>query len=299
MKWKPLIAGVDGSPESVRAAVAASMLARRAGTSCTLVAALPDYARLLAGPIGAASAHETARGILAHDREMLTHSLRGFVGDRTVDTLELRTGRPAVILPERARQLGAGLIAVGSRPGNRRSLVPRLVHAEAAPVLVVDAGSPVIHRILVALDLSHASEPVLEIAREWARVCQATLRAIHVIEPTPLATGASLRSAENYYLADEALRQSALWVGIDARNEETVVRRGDAHPSIRREAEEWGANLVVIGSHGMGWAERFMIGGNAEHLVLRPAAATLVVPAARPASAEALEPGLAAAGLRG
>src|SRR5574342_193360 len=42
MTWKPIVAGVDGSPESIDAAALAWRIAEAAGTKCVFVYALPE-----------------------------------------------------------------------------------------------------------------------------------------------------------------------------------------------------------------------------------------------------------------
>ncbi|MDQ3013501.1 MAG: universal stress protein, partial [Acidobacteriota bacterium] len=41
---------------------------------------------------------------------------------------------------------------------------------------------------------------------------------------------------------------------------EAVFGRAKAKEAILDEAERWGANLIVLGSHGYGWGKRFLFG---------------------------------------
>ena len=49
------------------------------------------------------------------------------------------------------------------------------------------------------------------------------------------------------------------------------------------EAARWEADLVVVGSHGGGWAHRMLIGSSTERLLNLLPASLLVVPVLRPA----------------
>src|SRR5438046_10668110 len=48
---------------------------------------------------------------------------------------------------------------------------------------------------------------------------------------------------------------------------ERMVRYGMAVETILREATEWGTDLLVVGSHGKGWAKRMLVGSVTERLL--------------------------------
>lgn len=285
MMWKPVVVGLDGSAESVRAAVIGGLIARRSGARCTLIAAIPDYGGMLAASKADPEPHETPGSLTARDRSLLAGSLRGFVADSLIDTLELRPGRPADVLRARAEALDAGLIVLGCRRRKgfdrlRGPLASHLLRTSPIPLLVANGGAPVIQRILVALDLSNASEQTYLMARRWSRLFGARLRALHVVEPLPPLPARSMQAAEAYYAAEAELLQDGLWAGISDREAERVVRRGYAETIIPAEVTAWGADMLILGSHGGGWAERLLVGSTTEYLVQHPAIMTLVIPAA-------------------
>jgi nucleotide-binding universal stress UspA family protein len=296
MSWKPVVVGVDGSPASVRAATLGTMIAQRTGVDCTLLGAVPDYERAL-GAYGMVShAHDEAQRMLRRDREMLTAALRGFVPSAMLAELRIVTGRAAIALRDTARHIGAGLIVIGSRQRHglgrlRGSLGAHLLRTSEIPVLATDGGATAIRRVLAALDLSYASEATLDAARDWARAFGAHLRVLHVVEPLPLLPNATLAMSEEYARADEQLRETGLWSRIDAAGTEKVVRSGYPATVIAQEAADWRADLVIVGSHGRGWAERLLVGSTAEQLLQHPPAPTLVIPVGRPAEEEAIEVG--------
>jgi len=54
----------------------------------------------------------------------------------------------------------------------------------------------------------------------------------------------------------------ALGVSIESR-----VREGDPRREIVDEAKDWGADLIVVGSHGRTGMQRWLLGSVAEHVV--------------------------------
>jgi nucleotide-binding universal stress UspA family protein len=61
-------------------------------------------------------------------------------------------------------------------------------------------------------------------------------------------------------------------------HEGLALRAGAAAPEIAREAREWQADLVVLGSSGQGWLSRLLVGSVAEELLANPPASLLLVP---------------------
>jgi nucleotide-binding universal stress UspA family protein len=66
--------------------------------------------------------------------------------------------------------------------------------------------------------------------------------------------------AEVARLACEALRRR----GLEA---ETRTRFGEAGPEIVAEAEDWSADLIVVGSHDRSKLKRLLLGSTASHVV--------------------------------
>lgn len=109
-------------------------------------------------------------------------------------------------------------------------------------------------RILVAIDLTDEAPEVLRKARQLAGNNSATLDLLHVVEPVGYAYGGDLPldlSDLQKQLEDNAkskLDEYGDEYGVGADNRHVVVGRPGSE--IRRQAEEHGADLIVIGSHG-------------------------------------------------
>jgi len=300
MKWQPVIAGVDGSPESLRAASLAWRIARAADTRCVLVHAVAD----LWAPGGVeplASSAEVFDRIVAELRGHIGRELGSEVPEAIWHSLIARSGRPGVVLDQVARELGAGLVVVGGRHhralarGLGGSTAHHLVRTSPAPVLVVDGSGRAPQRMLVATDLSEAASPTLSTAGRYADILYAQLRVVHVVEPAKFPTVVPL-SLDTSTFEERSREEFERVVELELSRvppDDRVVRRGRADHEIAEEAVAWRADLLVVGSHGKGWIDRLLIGSTTERLLNRMPTSLLVVPIGRPAQRRP-EPGRAA-----
>lgn len=109
-------------------------------------------------------------------------------------------------------------------------------------------------RILVAIDLTEEAPEVLGKARRLAESNNATLDLLHVVEPVGYAYGGDLPldlSDLQQQLEDNARSKLDAYGdehGVGPENRHVVVGRPGSE--VRRQAEERGADLIVIGSHG-------------------------------------------------
>jgi nucleotide-binding universal stress UspA family protein len=132
-------------------------------------------------------------------------------------------------------------------------------------------------KILVPVDASETSDAGLDEAIRLARLCGARLRLLHVSDDLPFVPEAALYQAEPQApVSDGARRGSALLArladqvtaqGIEV---DTVLleSRGQAlHGFVNEQARAWGAELVVLGTHGRRGIERAFVGSVAEQVV--------------------------------
>ncbi|MFI2810094.1 MULTISPECIES: universal stress protein [Microbulbifer] len=109
-------------------------------------------------------------------------------------------------------------------------------------------------KILVGLDLSEDSSQVLKKAEEIGKAFGAELSLSHVIEPLTFAYGGDIPmdlSEVQEQLQDQArdqLKKASVSMGIPEERQHVVL--GQPASEIHRLAEEIGADLVIIGSHG-------------------------------------------------
>lgn len=108
--------------------------------------------------------------------------------------------------------------------------------------------------ILVAIDLSEDSAPVVQRGRSLADSNKAELHLIHVIEPLSFAYGGDIPmdfsgiQEEIHQQATQQLQRFAESNNIDAQHRHIVL--GKPEVEIHAKSEELGTDLIVVGSHG-------------------------------------------------
>jgi nucleotide-binding universal stress UspA family protein len=140
----------------------------------------------------------------------------------------------------------------------------------------------IISRVLCPVDRSDISKRALRYAFRLARQHGARLRVLHVVEPGLLvgdSDGASVAApADALAAAEEDIGWLVASV-VDTEVEmDTVVRDGPAARTILREARDYGASVIVAGTHGRGGFERLALGSVTEKLLRKASCPVLVVP---------------------
>ena len=109
-------------------------------------------------------------------------------------------------------------------------------------------------KILVAIDLSEDSSQVVKRGQAIAKNNAAELHIIHVIEPLSFAYGGDIPmdfsgiQDEIHQQATQQLQRFAEANEINAEHQHIVLGRPEVE--IHSTAEELGADLIVVGSHG-------------------------------------------------
>ncbi|HEX9611726.1 MAG TPA: universal stress protein [Gemmatimonadales bacterium] len=276
-----VLVGVDISPDSVRAAALGVTLATASDTECRLIHAVPDLRRL----------RLTGRVPLQQVRHDVRHQLEIALRDAVPkDVLErhlyVAAGRPAAVLAAEARRNRAWVVVVGGKhhgPIVRNaggSTAHHLIRTLRVPVLVAGPSTRPVQRVLAAVDLSPAARPTLKQAQRLATLFGAELRILHVVEPIRFPTIVPLSKDEAAFARASEVEFDRMVERVGLPSAMRVVRRGEAADTVAAEAREWGADLVVVGSHGKAWVERLLIGSATEALLNRLPAALVVVPTA-------------------
>jgi nucleotide-binding universal stress UspA family protein len=137
-------------------------------------------------------------------------------------------------------------------------------------------------RILVTTDLSELGNAALPVAFRLARSEGASVALVHVLEelvPNPLYAHyrPTPSPAERAKVEARARADLAALVPAGAEDVELRVAHGDAATEICDAAEELGAGLVVIASHGRTGLKRFLLGSVANRVVQHAPCSVLVL----------------------
>lgn len=284
MSWGPIIVGVDASSAAAGAAVVGERIARLASVPCQVIHAVRDaWAPLVAVTIDPQVVD--MQGLqLSVARQQVNDALGTAVSDQLHQKLEVVFGPAPVVLQQAMRERRPGLVVLG---GKHHSVLERwlggstslhVVRSAEVPVLIT-AGTPQsFRRVLVAADLSRASGPTIGLAERFARLVGAQLRVLSVFEPLPDLSGTPpVDPAEYFALAQETLERD-IWPLVATPGVEKMVRHGTVVDTLLREATDWKADVLVVGSHGKGWAQRVLLGSVTEQLINQLPTSLLVAP---------------------
>lgn len=136
---------------------------------------------------------------------------------------------------------------------------------EEAPIHV---GSRQIRTILLATDLSPASEGATEQALELARNLRAELLVVSVIDPSAHLSGPVVARMDQRRAARELAAQTIVVQGRRLGVQVSfLVWEGEPGPAIVEAAVSERADLIVVGSRGRNRVERFVLGSVSDHVV--------------------------------
>lgn len=136
-----------------------------------------------------------------------------------------------------------------------------------------------VRRILLATDLSPASEGATREAMYLARDLHASLLIVSVIEAGTAPSGGSRVQRMDQRRAQRELAAQAVVVrgreaGIQAR---FLVWEGEPGPAIVEAAAAEQVDMIVVGSHGRGTVGRLLLGSVSDHVIRNATAPVLVV----------------------
>jgi len=283
-----ILLAIDGSEQSE---AAVDEIARRrfpADSEMRVIAVVePPYSgkgleRGFYGVEAEKAAHEQARAAV----EKAAAKLGADEGSGQFNvTTEVISGSPRGAILEEAEAFGADLIVVGS---HGHGMLERFLIGSVSQAVVLHARCSVeivrmpevrreVMRILVATDGSEQSEAAVdEIARQHFPA-DTEVRVISVVEPLSFGEGvdmglyveiekaaherasAAVEKAAAKFRANEESRQL---------NVTMEVISGSPKRVILEEAEAFAADLIVVGSHGHGMLERFLIGSVSQGVAL-------------------------------
>lgn len=288
MDVKKILLPTDFSKCSNAALNHALFLAEHFGADLDLlhVVVLHDLDVELAG-----SRFPDADEIFLRLRDVASGEMKALLEARRTDHLDIREvqRRGVAAAPEivsYAAEEHVDLIVMGAhgRRGFRRfllgSVAEEVVRLAPCPVMTMrgEGKVPELHapgRILVPFDFSEPSRSALVAARDLAVDFKAGLELVHVIEPimaphpyAPLHFGS--QAFDMARLMERAETDLRVIAGeVAGTGVECSVRALEGHPAerITGYAEESGADLIVIATHGRTGLSRFFLGSVTERVV--------------------------------
>ncbi|HET9456659.1 MAG TPA: universal stress protein [Candidatus Limnocylindrales bacterium] len=203
-------------------------------------------------------------------------------------------GRPATVLVDEAGAFGADLVVAGSRGhGEIATLVLGSVSAEIvdhAPCPVLVARRPSLHRILFATDASEASAAAEAVLVAWRIIANAAVRVLSVasiVEPWHTGIAPTMyRQVVDAYSRDleeakvqhrRIASEAADRLAAAGRTVDHRIATGDAATAIVAGADEFEADLVVLGSRGQTGLTRMVLGSTARNVLHGSHASVLIV----------------------
>lgn len=289
-----ILLAIDGSPSSIKARDLIAGLPWPPETVIDLVAAYPAPVDWATGaPSQAALAGDAAESVLNVLGEQLRElseplAARGWV----VEPRVIRE-RAATAIVAAATEFDADLVVVGSRGhGALYSMLLGSVAAEVvnlAPCPVLVARDDHISHALIATDGSPTARAIPDALRRLnvLRGVQAEVLSVapgdspaYELMVGLYTLGSTQTSEERTALLERCRRDAEEAVAaLAASGIEAVahVRSGDAAQEIISAASEWGVDLIVTGSRGLGGLERLLLGSVVRNLVLHARCSVLVV----------------------
>ncbi|HUG29640.1 MAG TPA: universal stress protein [Candidatus Limnocylindria bacterium] len=136
-----------------------------------------------------------------------------------------------------------------------------------------------VRRILLATDLSPASEGATREALDLARDLRAQLLIVSVIDPTARSIpGGRVERIDQQRAARLASAQAVVARGRDEGVAASfLVWEGEPGPSIVDAAASEQVDMIVVGSHGRGAMGRLLIGSVSDYVVRHASCPVLVV----------------------
>jgi nucleotide-binding universal stress UspA family protein len=283
IEFRTILCPVDLSERSRPALAHALALARRYEGRVTLLNVLPELPFIVSFPLS-----PDRPALDPATRQGLWEELRAFAGpaaDQAPLEAVVVEGDPARTIVERARDMGADLVVMGThgRSGVERwvlgSVAEKVLRKAHCPVLTVPPssrsageGDPRFRRILCPVDFSHPSLQGVKHALSLAEESKARLTLLHVVDWLPPRDARRGRRYDEYraYVERDGRRRLQSLVPSEARNwcepREEVVFGKPWREVLRRSAEE-DADLVVMGVHGRGALDLMLFGSTTQHVV--------------------------------
>ncbi len=279
-----IVAGVDGSRESLTALARAVAIARRWQSRLFVTMVIPPFPSYRINPGARTSGNTTRLRLLLKEIE-LRDILEPYPGEDWL-THEVIVGNPAEVLATVSEGRNAELIVVGRAKHEAMSglfdvdTTVEVMRLAATPVMAVNKGQDPPTTAVAAIDFFPAS---IRAARAALRVLgtTGTLYLPYVAPPSDLLPAGFILPNGEAASNDPATRLrhiAHLLAAPPGVQIEPIVLRGTPVPAVAQFADAVNADLVAVGSHGRTRAQRFLLGSVSTSLVRTIERTILVAP---------------------
>ncbi len=136
-------------------------------------------------------------------------------------------------------------------------------------------------KVLIAIDDGPTSEKVATIGFEFGKQLNAEIALVSIVDVTALMTDGGLTPKElgdiekndckknQQILIDKVFRDYKVW---------TFVKVGNPFEDILKVAEEWEADIIVLGTHGRTGLSHLLMGSIAEKIIRHSTKPVFIVP---------------------
>lgn len=278
---RTIVVATDLDASSHPALSSAHRLAAAAGAALHVVLVAPaPYRRRDDAPVhedAAEAVRSALREVNVPDGDASIHVIPGAPAD-TIRSLAERMGADVIVVgPHRERDRVTGGHALG---GTAREIVER---ADVPCLIVARPLKLPLERVLVPIDFSDTARGALLVGLSWASALRAgstatrptTLTALHV--EGERAADATARSEASLERELGVLRgEQGAWAGVDV--EGRVAQGADPARVIGRYALDHEADLVVVGTRGVGADDVDRLGSVSASVTVHVQVPTLLVP---------------------
>ncbi len=269
--YKKILVAYDGSGSAKNALKEASRFAQEEKATIKLLVVVPSYE----GDLDLLAISNVKESVENQGRMLLDEAVQIAEAEGLSPLKNLEFGEPYEKIVSVADDENCDLIVMGRKgmSGIERELVgsvtARVIGHTKKDVLVIPEGATLSwNKVLLGTDNSPESRSAVERALEIAKEHNSAVAAVSVVySATDIFT-------MSHQLVDEMkkgvqkqlekLKLEAKSAGLDLN---LMIKEGEPHEGIIEAAQEFGANVIIMGSHGRTGLKRLLMGSVTEKVL--------------------------------
>ncbi len=269
--YKKILVAYDGSGSAKNALKEASRFAQEEKTTIKLLVVVPSYE----GDLDLLAISNVKESVENQGRMLLDEAVQIAEAEGLSPLKNLEFGEPYEKIVSVADDENCDLIVMGRKglSGIERELVgsvtARVIGHTKKDVLVIPEGATLSwNKVLLGTDNSPESRPAVERALEIAKEHNSAVAAVSVVySATDIFTMShqlvnEMKKGVQKQL--EKLKLEAKSAGLDLN---LMIKEGEPHEGIIEAAQEFGANVIIMGSHGRTGLKRLLMGSVTEKVL--------------------------------